>query len=54
MEYIILGIVIALILFFFIVNICDMNRFVVREYTFTSEKVTKEVTFAFLSDLHDK
>ena len=54
MEYIILGIVIALILFFFIVNICDMNRFVVREYTFTSEKVTKAVTFAFLSDLHDK
>lgn len=54
MEYIILGIVIALILFFFIVNICDMNRFVVREYTFSSEKVTKEVTFAFLSDLHDK
>ena len=54
MEYIILGIVIALILFFFIVNICDMNRFVVREYTFTSEKVTKEVSFAFLSDLHDK
>lgn len=54
MEYIILGILIALILFFFIVNICDMNRFVVREYTFSSEKVKKEVTFAFLSDLHDK
>lgn len=54
MEYIVFGIFIALILFFFIVNICDMNRFVVREYTFSSEKVKKEVTFAFLSDLHDK
>ncbi len=54
MEYIILGIFIALILFFLIVNICDMNRFVVREYTFASDKVTKEITFAFLSDLHDK
>lgn len=54
MEYIILGIVIALILFFLIVNICDMNRFVVREYTFSSDKVKKEITFAFLSDLHDK
>lgn len=54
MGYIILGILIALILFFLIVNICDMNRFVVREYTFTSDKITKEVTFAFLSDLHDK
>lgn len=54
MEYIILGIVIALILFFLIVNIRDMNRFVVREYIFTSNKVVKEATFAFLSDLHDK
>ncbi len=54
MEYIILGIVIALILFFLIVNICDMNRFVVRKYTFSSDKVKKEITFAFLSDLHDK
>lgn len=54
MEHIILGILIALILFFFIVNICDMNRFVVREYTISSEKVKKEATFAFLSDLHDK
>ncbi|MBE5886858.1 MAG: hypothetical protein E7284_10705 [Lachnospiraceae bacterium] len=54
MEYIILCIVIALILFFLIVNICDMNRFVVRKYTFSSDKVKKEITFAFLSDLHDK
>lgn len=54
MEYIILGIVIALILFLLIVNICDMNRFVVRKYTFSSDKVKKEITFAFLSDLHDK
>lgn len=54
MEYIILGIFVALILFFLIVNIRDMNRFVVREYTFTSDKVAKEATFAFLSDLHDK
>lgn len=54
MEYVILGILIAVAIFFFIVNIRDMNRFVVREYTFTSEKITKEVTFAFLSDLHDK
>lgn len=54
MEYIILGIVIVLVLFLLIVNICDMNRFVVHEYTFSSEKITKEATFAFLCDLHDK
>lgn len=54
MEYIILSIIIAIVLFFIIVNICDMNRFVVREYTFSSDKVQKEITFAFLSDLHDK
>ncbi len=54
MEYIFFGILGALLLFFLIVNIRDMNRFVVREYTFTSDKVTKEATFAFLSDLHDK
>lgn len=54
MEYVILGILLAVILFFLIINIRDMNRFVVREYTFTSDKVAKEITFAFLSDLHDK
>lgn len=54
MEYIILGIAIAVALFFLIVNIRDMNRFVVREYTFTSDKISKEGTFVFLSDLHDK
>lgn len=54
MEYIILGILIAVILFFLIVNIRDMNRFVVREHTFTSAKINKEITFVFLSDLHDK
>lgn len=54
MEYIILGIGIAIALFLFIVNIRDMNRFVVREYIFTSDKVAKEGTFVFLSDLHDK
>lgn len=54
MEYILLGIIGALVIFFLIVNICDMNRFVVREYTFISDKVSKEVKFAFLSDLHDK
>ncbi|MBQ7765539.1 MAG: metallophosphoesterase [Lachnospiraceae bacterium] len=54
MGYIILGICIAVALFFFIVNIRDMNRFVVREYTFTSDKIAKEGTFVFLSDLHNK
>ena len=47
MGYIILGICIAVALFFFIVNIRDMNRFVVREYTFTSDKIAKEGTFVF-------
>lgn len=54
MEYVIIGMVCAIILFFVIVNICDMNRFVVKEYVFTSDKVPKEFKFAFLSDLHDK
>lgn len=54
MEYIIPAILIAVVLFFLIVNICDMNRFVVRKYELASDKIKKEVTFAFLSDLHDK
>lgn len=54
MEYIILGIVLALIVFFLLVNICDMNRFTVSHYEIASEKIKKEIKVAFLSDLHDK
>ncbi len=54
MEYVIIGILVILFLFFMIVNICDMNRFVVREYVFTTDKTEREFCFAFLSDLHNK
>lgn len=54
MEFVIGGVIVILFAFFMIINIRDMNRFVVREYMFTSDKVNGEFKFAFLSDLHNK
>lgn len=50
----IIGILIAIVIFFIIVMIIDGNRFVIREYTLTTDKIDKEYTFALLSDLHDR
>lgn len=43
-----------ILLFLLIVNIVDMNRFVVRKYRVESEKIKAPYTIVFLSDLHDK
>lgn len=49
-----IGILIALILFFIIVMIIDGNRFVIREYTIRTDKIDSEYTFALLADLHNR
>jgi len=49
-----IGILIALILFFVIVMIIDGNRFVIREYTISTDKIDREYTFALLADLHNR
>lgn len=41
-------------LFFLAVMAIDCNRFVIREYTCTSDKLLKDGTFILLSDLHGK
>lgn len=49
-----MGILIAVIVFFVIVMITDGNRFVIREYTIKTDKLDKEYTLALLSDLHNR
>ncbi len=43
-----------IIIFFLIVMAVDCNRFVIREYTFVSDKLYKDGKFILLSDLHNK
>lgn len=50
----ILGILLALVIFFIIVDILDLNRFVVRTRKVVSDKIKKPVTLVFLSDLHNQ
>ena len=51
---IIIGIFLAVILFFIIVMVIDGNRFVVREYTIESDKIKEEQKLVVLADLHNK
>lgn len=50
----IIGVLIAVVIFFVIVMIIDGNRFVTREYTLTTDKIEKEYTLVVLADLHNK
>lgn len=47
-------IVMAFAVFFLLVMWIDCSRFVIREYTCTSDKLRKGGTFVLLSDLHGK
>lgn len=49
-----LGIIVAAAVFFVVVMAVDCNRFVIREYTCTSNKLRKDIKFILLSDLHGK
>lgn len=49
-----LGIIAVAALFFLAVMAVDCNRFVIREYTCTSDKLKKDGDFILLSDLHGK
>lgn len=49
-----IGVLIALVVFFVIVMIIDGNRFVIKEYTLRTDKVDKEYTLALLADLHNR
>ena len=51
---IILWILLFTVLFFLAVMIIDCNRFVVKEYTWESDKLQKDGKFILLSDLHNK
>lgn len=46
-------VLVLLILFFLWVAAYDGNRFVTTEYTIREERLPKDVTIAFLTDLHD-
>ena len=51
----ILTVILGMILVFFLsVMVYDCNRFVVTEYEIRSEKLTREITWVLLSDLHGK
>ena len=52
--YIIIIVFAVLCLTALIINICDLNRFVVRNYTVTSDRIKKPFKFVLLSDLHNK
>lgn len=51
MILIVFGILCALCI---IVLIADVNRFVVKEYTITTDKIAQDCTFVVLADLHNK
>jgi len=51
---IVLVVILVLAIFFLIVDIIDINRFVVKEYEVKSDKLNKEIKIAFLSDLHNR
>ena len=53
MKYILL-IILALAVFFIIIMVIDLNRFVVRRYYVKSPKIKKNCRFVVLSDLHNK
>lgn len=54
MVKIILGIILLLFIVCVIIVCFDSNRFVVKEYTIKSDKLNKDTTFLFVSDIHCK
>ena len=50
----IVGLLIAVAIFFIVVMVIDGNRFVTREYTLTTDKTENEYTLVMLADLHNK
>lgn len=54
MTFWIIIITLILLLFFIIVTVIDGNRFIIKEYEFTTDKVNEDVCFAVVSDLHNK
>lgn len=53
LENILIILLIAVIIVVGVI-VCDSNRFVVREYSVSSDKISKDYTFIVLSDLHCK
>ncbi|MBO7601157.1 MAG: hypothetical protein J6S95_08430 [Lachnospiraceae bacterium] len=47
-------IILSLILFVIVMIVIDSNRFVVRTYTITTDKISSDKKLMFLSDLHNK
>lgn len=53
-KIILLVLFVCLIIVLLWVMIWDSNRFVIKKYTFSSNKIKKSCRFVFLSDLHNK
>ena len=51
---VIMVVLIALAIVLFMINLADIHRFVKREYTVCSKKISKPLKIALLSDLHGK
>lgn len=51
---IVMGILCVVVIICLAIVLVDSNRFVVRKYEIETDLIEKDVTFAFLSDLHNK
>lgn len=47
-------IIAVLALFFLVIDVVDINRFVIKEYEIKSDKINKEQNIVLLADLHNK
>ncbi len=54
MLLLILKVLVIIICFFIIIMIIDGNRFVIREYSVTSDKIKENMDIVLMSDLHNK
>lgn len=54
MKYYIILAFLFLIIICFIIVLCDTNRFILKKYEFTNDKITGTFHFILLSDLHNK
>lgn len=51
---ILLILILILAIFFLIVDVVDINRFVIKEYSIESEKIDSEFNIVLLADMHNK
>ncbi|MCQ2520531.1 MAG: metallophosphoesterase [Lachnospiraceae bacterium] len=54
MNILLIGVIIAVLVFFLAVMIVDSNRFVTRRYEIKTDKIKTDKRYVFVSDLHGK